>query len=88
MLVMVHQLEDPHRYQLTVLNFAGEDIAGTVRSESLPPGATVSDMFSGKEVAVVDDLNSFAVELPPHHGMSLLVEAPHSAEPESPIAAY
>jgi trehalose synthase len=88
MLVMVHQLEDPDRYQLTVLNFANEDIAGTVRSESLPPGATVSDMFSGKDLTVVDDLNSFTVELPPHHGMSLLVEAGQTTEPESPIAAY
>jgi hypothetical protein len=30
----------------------------------------------------VDDLHSFAVEMPPHHGMSLLVEAP-SADPGS-----
>ena len=76
MLVMVHQLEDPGHYQLTVLNFANEQIAGTVRSKKLPPGARVSDMFSGDEVGVVDDLNSFAMELPPHHGASLLVEAP------------
>ena len=33
MLVLVHQLADRDRYQLTVLNFANEDIAGTVRSE-------------------------------------------------------
>jgi hypothetical protein len=31
-------------------------------------------MFTGEEVGVVDDLNSFAIELPPHHGASLLVE--------------
>jgi hypothetical protein len=75
MLVMVHQLEDPAQYQLTVLNFANEHIAGTVRSEKLPPGSRVSDMFTGKEFAVVDDLHSFAVEMEPHQGMSLLVEA-------------
>ena len=57
-----------------MLNFANEDIAGTVRSEQLPPGGRVSDMFSGKAIATVDDLHSFAVEMPPHHGMSLLVE--------------
>lgn len=74
MLVMVHQLADPHQLQLTVLNFANADIAGTVRSEFLPPDAVVSDMFSGKEIAHVDDLHSFAVEMPAHHGMSLLVE--------------
>jgi hypothetical protein len=76
MLVLVHELAEEGQYQLTVLNFANEDIAGTVRSEQLPPGSQVSDMFSGNHVGAVDDLHSFAVELPPHHGMSLLVEAP------------
>jgi hypothetical protein len=33
-------------------------------------------MFSGKPVAVIDDLFSFAVHLQPYQGMSLLVEAP------------
>jgi trehalose synthase len=74
MLVMVHQLADPNLFQLTVLNFANEQVAGTVRSKKLPPGARVSDMFTGEQVGVVDDLNSFAIELPPHHGASLLVE--------------
>jgi trehalose synthase len=76
MLVLVHELADEGRYQLTVLNFANEEISGSVRSEKLPPGSKVSDMFTGKSVAHVDDLHSFAVEMPPHHGMSLLVEAP------------
>ena len=39
MLVLVHKLADEGRYQLTVLNFANEHVAGTVRSEELPPGA-------------------------------------------------
>ncbi|MDZ7884203.1 MAG: maltose alpha-D-glucosyltransferase [Mycobacterium sp.] len=81
MLVMVHQLADPHQLQLTVLNFANADIAGTVRSEFLPPDAVVSDMFSGKEIAHVDDLHSFTVEMPAHHGMSLLVERPVTEDP-------
>ncbi|MCW2690123.1 MAG: trehalose synthase [Mycobacterium sp.] len=76
MLVLVHQLEDPRQQQLTVLNFANEEIAGTVRSEHLPPGAQVSDMFTGKAFASIDDLHSFAVEMPPLHGLSLLVESP------------
>ena len=79
-LVMVHQLDDPGQYQLTVLTFANEQIAGTVRSKKLPRGARVSDMFTGGEVGVVDDLNSFAMELPPHHGASLLVEVPIADE--------
>ena len=74
MLVMVHQLDDPFQYQLTVLNFANEHIAGTVRSETLPPGSRVSDMFTGREFGFLDDLHSFAVEMEPHQGMSLLVE--------------
>jgi trehalose synthase len=80
MLVLVHELADEGKYQLTVLNFANEDIAGTVRSEQLPPGSQVSDMFTGNHVGTVDDLHSFAVEMPPHHGMSLLVEAPEVEE--------
>ena len=74
MLVLVHQLEDPNQHQLTLLNFADEDIAGSVRSEHLPPGSHVMDMFTGKTVGTIDDLHSFAVEMPRHHGMSLLVE--------------
>ncbi|MGW0159966.1 maltose alpha-D-glucosyltransferase [Mycobacterium sp. NPDC003323] len=76
MLVMVHRLADPAQLQLTVLNFANADIAGTVRSEFLPPQAVVTDMFSGKEIAHVDDLHSFPVEMTAHHGMCLRVEAP------------
>ncbi|WP_304111670.1 maltose alpha-D-glucosyltransferase [Mycolicibacterium bacteremicum] len=82
MLVMVHQLDDPLQLQLTVLNFANEEIAGAVRSEFLPPQAAVTDMFSGKALAHVDDLHSFPVEMPPHHGMSLLVEAPPPPDDE------
>ena len=33
-------------------------------------------MFTGDEVGVLDDLHSFAQELLPHQGMSLLVEQP------------
>jgi trehalose synthase len=73
MLVLVHELAHGD-HQLTVLNFANEEIAGTVRSQALPPGASVSDMFTGKHLATVDDLHSFAIEMPAHHGMSLLVD--------------
>jgi trehalose synthase len=73
MLVMVHQLADPEQLQLTVLNFANEAIAGTVRSEHLAPGSEVRNMFDDTLVATVDDLSSFHVELRPHGGMALLV---------------
>ena len=81
LLVLVHQLADAARHQLTVLNFANEHVAGTVRSEELPPGALVSDMFTGKSLATVDDLHSFAVDMPAHHGMALLIELPEK-DPE------
>jgi len=64
------------RGDLTVLNFANEPIAGTVRSEQLPAGGQVSDVFTGDGFATVDDLHSFTVELDAHQAMSLLVEVP------------
>ena len=80
MLVLVHQLADPEQLQLTVLNFADEPIAGTVRSEHLVPGSAVTDMFYDTAVATVDDLSSFHVELGPHEGMALLVTRAPSPE--------
>jgi trehalose synthase len=76
MLVLVHQLDDPGQLQLTVLNFAAEPIAGTVRSQALPSRGQVCDMFTGEPVGTVDDLQSFSVELAAHQGMSLLVRSP------------
>ena len=76
MLVLVHQLAEPGQLQLTVLNFADEPIAGTVRSQALPPGGSVCDMFTNEPLGTVDDLQSFPVELTAHHGMSLLVRVP------------
>lgn len=87
MLVLVHQLAEEGQYQLTVLNFANEHVAGTVRSEKLPPGASVSDMFTGKPLATVDDLHSFAIELPAHHGLSLLIEADDDDSAASQLAS-
>ena len=83
MLVLVHQLGDPAQLQLTVLNFADEPIAGTVRSEALPPGGQIRDMFTNEPFGTVDDLRSFAVGIEAHHGMSLLVRAPEADPPEA-----
>ncbi|MCX6464074.1 MAG: maltose alpha-D-glucosyltransferase, partial [Pseudonocardiales bacterium] len=80
MLVLVHRLEPgedgAQRMHVSVLNFAGEPVTGTVRSEHLPPGAAVTDMFNDQPVGVVDDLHGFAVELEPHQGHALLVTLP------------
>ena len=82
-LVMVHELGargersdggDGAQFALTVLNFAGEPVRGTVRSEVLAPGSAVLDMFTQEPVGVVDDLHAFAVDLPARRGAALLVE--------------
>ncbi|HXQ54933.1 MAG TPA: maltose alpha-D-glucosyltransferase, partial [Actinomycetes bacterium] len=64
MLVMVHQL-DTSQIQVTVLNFSGQPIAGSVESEHLAPGAAVIDMFSNQVIAEIDHEHSFAVSLEP-----------------------
>ena len=61
MLVMVQRLERDDALQVTVLNFCGQEINGTVRSEHLPAGSEVTDMFTDVRVGVVDDLHSFSV---------------------------
>jgi trehalose synthase len=71
-LVMVHRL-DAETLQITVLNFSGEQISGSVRSEHLPAGATVTDMFTDEQIATVDDLHSFGLALEGYAGTSLLV---------------
>ena len=73
MLVMVHQLAAEGHLQATVLNFSAASVAGTVHSEWLSAGATVTDMFTGRSIAEVDDLNSFSVSLDGHEGLSLLI---------------
>jgi hypothetical protein len=71
MLVMVHRL-DTGQLQVTVLNFSDRPIAGSVRSQHLPPDAAVVDMRTGQVIAEVDHGHTFAVSLEPHQGMSLL----------------
>ena len=72
MLVLVHQPADPAMLQLTVMNFSAEPISGTVRSEFLSPGSLVKNLFSDEQVAIVDDLSSFHVEMGPHEGLALM----------------
>ena len=44
-----------------------------MRSEHLPAGARLIDMFSGDEIGTVDDLHSFTLKLGGYAGRSLLV---------------
>ncbi len=78
LLVLVHRLDDD-RHHVSVLNFSPESVTATVRSEHLPPGAGVSDMFITREIGNVDDLHAFTVELEPHQGHALLVTVGESA---------
>lgn len=79
MLVMVHRLDggdstlENAQVQVTVLNFTGETIEGTVRSSALIARRTVTDAETGDEVGRVDDLESFSVRLAPYAGLFLLI---------------
>ena len=71
-LVMVHNL-DGHELQITALNFSPEALTGSVRSEHLPGGASLTDMLTGEELGTVDDLHSFSLTLDGYQGRSILV---------------
>ena len=79
MLVLVHRLDggDPTveraPLQVTVLNFTGEAIAGTVRSERFAPRMAVIDASTGGEIGWVDDLQSFGIWLGAYGGVCLLL---------------
>ena len=73
LLVMVHRLESG-MIQVTVLNFSGESIAGSVNSLHLERGAQVRDLFTDEGVGHVDDLHSFFIELDAYQGTALLIE--------------
>jgi trehalose synthase len=79
MLVMVHLL-DIGQLQVTVLNFSNRSVAGSVKSEHLPPGAAVIDLSTDQVIAEVDPEQTFAVSLEPHQGMALLT-VPERAAP-------
>ncbi|MDQ4115891.1 MAG: maltose alpha-D-glucosyltransferase, partial [Actinomycetota bacterium] len=81
MLVMVHTVKE--RFVVTVLNFADEDVDGTVRSAHLPPGSTVTDLFSDEYVTTVDELHSFRVELWPFRATAFVVD-PAVPEDDAP----
>ncbi|MDM4763987.1 maltose alpha-D-glucosyltransferase [Galbitalea sp. SE-J8] len=76
MLVLVHRLDEGSRAedaptQVTVLNFSGEAIEGTVHSDALPHRHDVVDAATGETIGRVDDLSSFSVSLEPYGGLFL-----------------
>lgn len=80
-LVMVHLLPDG-RHQVSVLNFSPEEVPAQVISEHLPPGAALTDMITGDDLGVVNELHGFTVDLAAHDGVSVLVTAPAEAGPD------
>ncbi|PPK93395.1 trehalose synthase [Kineococcus xinjiangensis] len=80
MLVMVHRLDEGDAgredapIQVTVLNFTGETIEGTVHSEAFTPRLAVVDASTGAEIGWVDDLQSFGVWLGPYAGLFLILK--------------
>ncbi|MFF1254870.1 maltose alpha-D-glucosyltransferase [Pseudarthrobacter sp. NPDC058329] len=82
LLVMVHRLASG-QIQVTVLNFSGESITGSVHSTHLEAGAQVQDLFTEETVGQVDDLHSFFIELGAYQGTALLIEDPVVAEDEA-----
>ena len=83
MLVMVHRL-DTAQVQVTVLNFSGQSVAGSVKSEHLAPGSVVTDMSTHQVIAEVDLGHTFPVSLKPYEGLSLLTD-PDPASRRQPI---
>ncbi len=81
MLVMVHELSHPGKHQVTVLNFAQDEIVGTINSTHLVPRSVVVDMFTNEVLGEVDDLHSFSIALEGHQGRSLFVTQPEGAGP-------
>ncbi|WP_416346412.1 maltose alpha-D-glucosyltransferase [Arthrobacter sp. MI7-26] len=75
MLVMVQRLPSD-AMAVTVLNFSGEDISGTVNSTLLTPGAEITDAFTGETLNSVDDLHSFYFDVPAYAGSLLVLREP------------
>ena len=81
MLVMVNRLQDG-TIQVTVLNFAEEELSARVQSEHLPPAGRVVDLSTLAPVGTVDDLGGFSVDLPPFGGLALAIRAQDADEDE------
>ncbi|WP_236557688.1 maltose alpha-D-glucosyltransferase [Arthrobacter sp. 9AX] len=82
LLVMVHRLASG-QIQVSVLNFSGESIMGSVNSTHLVPGAEVRDLFTDETAGQVDDLHSFFIELGAYQGTALLIEEPEVEEEDA-----
>lgn len=73
LLVMVHKLETG-QIQVTVLNFSADEVPAVITSEHLPVGGTVFDVITQTDVATVDGLKNFPLDVPPHSGFAFLIK--------------
>jgi trehalose synthase len=73
LLAMIHELEGG-RLQATVLNFSTRPVVAHVTSQSLPPGAVVSEVRGRGAVGQVDGEHSFRLTMHPHEGRCVLFE--------------
>jgi trehalose synthase len=86
LLVMVVRLNNG-ALGVTVLNFSDQDIAGSIQSSHLVPGAAVHDLFTGDAVGQVDDLHSFFLELPAYQGTVLQLTEEEETGQEDGVTA-
>lgn len=73
LLVMVHKLETGE-IQVTVLNFSDQAVPAVISSEHLIPESTVIDVLDKSEIASVDQLGSFPMDIGPYEGKALLIK--------------
>ncbi len=72
LLVMVHELGQG-TIQATVLNFSSDEISATIQSRHLVPGTCAIDVFDDNEIATVDELHSFPMNLGPYEGVAVVL---------------
>ncbi|WP_407727093.1 maltose alpha-D-glucosyltransferase [Rhodococcoides fascians] len=72
LLVMVHELGQG-TIQATVLNFSSDEISATIQSKHLVPGTCAIDVFDDSEIATVDELHSFPMNLGPYEGVAVVL---------------
>ncbi|MDI9929643.1 maltose alpha-D-glucosyltransferase [Rhodococcus sp. IEGM 1354] len=72
LLVMVHELGQGI-IQATVLNFSSDEISATIQSKHLVPGTCAIDVFDDNEIATVDELHSFPMNLGPYEGVAVVL---------------
>jgi len=71
-LAMLHEL-DGRRAQATILNFGTRHVVGEITSRHLVPGATITDMSSGRVIGRVDAGRCLPVSLGQHEGLGVLL---------------